>query len=110
MREQCPQSLHDYWNFREELTIKDGLILKREHTLIPPSLRKETLKTIHEGHLGIRELLQPEPPCYPWQILNSDLFEYNIKVIIISCYPTSTANFLSLDSSLALHRMRSSTI
>ena len=115
VREECPQSLHEYWNFREELTIEDGLILKRERLLIPPSLREETLKTIHEGHLGQekcllrarsavfwpgitkdivnlviccdacqkhqrkqqkQELLQPEPPCYPWQILNSDLFEY----------------------------------
>ena len=57
MREQCPKSLHDYWNFREELTIKDGLILKREHTLIPPSLREETLKTIHEEHLGQEKCL-----------------------------------------------------
>ena len=104
VREECPQSLHEYWNFREELT-KDCLILKRERILIPPSLREETLKTIHEGHLGQekcllrarsavfwpgitkdivnlvicsdacqkhqrkqqkQELLQPEPPCYPW--------------------------------------------
>ena len=90
-------------------------ILKRERILVPPAPREETLKTIHEGHLGQekclprarsavfwpgitkdvvnlvagcdarqkhkrkqqkQELLQPEPPCYPCQILNSDLFEY----------------------------------
>ena len=30
----------------------------------------------HQRKQRKRELLQPEPPCYPWQILNSDLFEY----------------------------------
>ena len=39
-REQCPQSLLDYWNFHEELTIEDGLILKQERIIMPPILRK----------------------------------------------------------------------
>ena len=43
MREKCPKSLHDYWNFREELTIEDGLIIKCECMLIPNSLREEIL-------------------------------------------------------------------
>jgi hypothetical protein len=110
-REQCPQSLYDFWNFREELTIENGLILKQEPIVMPPNLREEVLTTIHEGHLGQekcllraravfwpgimkdiikvieccdacqkhqrkqqkQDLLQPEPPCYPWQILNSDI-------------------------------------
>ena len=30
----------------------------------------------HQRKQQKQELLQPGPPCYPWQILNSDLFEY----------------------------------
>ena len=32
-REKCPKALHNYWNFREELIIEDGLIsiLARHH-------------------------------------------------------------------------------
>jgi len=51
-REECPQSLHYYWNFREELTIEDCLILKGDRIVIPPTLRPEVLNIIHHGHLG----------------------------------------------------------
>jgi len=55
-REECPQSLHDYWNFREELTIEDGLVLKGYHIVIPPT-RPEVLNIIHQGHLGQEKCL-----------------------------------------------------
>ena len=113
--EKCHKALHTYWNFREELTIEDGLILKQERIVMPTTLRRGTLNTIHHGHLGQekcllqarsavfwpgitkdvtnlvqncatcqahqrkqqkQQILQPEPPCYPWQILSSDLFEF----------------------------------
>ena len=114
-REKCHKALHNYWNFREELTIEDGLILKQERIVMPSTLRRGALNTIHHGHLGQekcllrarsavfwpgitkdvtnlvqncatcqahqrkqqkQQILQPEPPCYPWQILSSDLFEF----------------------------------
>ena len=114
-REKCPKALHNYWNFREELTIEDGLILKQERIVTPTTLRRDTLNAIHHGQLrqekclirarsavfwpGItkdvtnlgqncatcqahqrkqqkKQILQPEPPCYPWQIPSSDLFEF----------------------------------
>ena len=114
-REKCPVVLHEYWNFREKLTIEDGLILKGDRIVVPTSLQKEILSIIHQGHLGQEKcllrartsvfwpgltkdvvdlakecdpcqrhqnkqqkqpILQPEPPNYPWQRLNSDLFEF----------------------------------
>ena len=56
-REECPRSLHDYWNFREELTIEDGLVLKGDRILIPPTLSPEVLNIIHQGHLGQEKCL-----------------------------------------------------
>ena len=65
-REKCPPLLHDYWNFREELTVEDGLLLKGDRILIPPTLRPEILDIIHQGHLGQEKCLLRARTCVFW--------------------------------------------
>ena len=54
-REKFPQSLHDYRNFREELTIRDGLVLKGDRIVIPPTLKPEVLTILNQGHLATEQ-------------------------------------------------------
>ena len=42
-----------YWNYRDELSIEKGIILRGERIVIPQSMHKEMLKRIHNSHLGI---------------------------------------------------------
>ena len=35
-RSECPLPLCDFWNFREDLTIEDGIILKCDRIVVPP--------------------------------------------------------------------------
>ena len=51
-RKQCPQELWDYWTFRCDLVIEDGLILKRDRIIIPETLRGQILDALHTGHQG----------------------------------------------------------
>ena len=51
-RKQCPQELWDYWNFRCDLVLEDGLILKGDRMAIPKDLQENVLKAIHLGHQG----------------------------------------------------------
>ena len=51
-RKQCPAELWEYWNFRCELVIDDGLVLKGNRLVIPEELRTDVLKAIHTGHQG----------------------------------------------------------
>ena len=53
MRSECLKSLQDYWNYREELSIVDGLVLKGTCIIIPNQCRDELLAELHEGHFGI---------------------------------------------------------
>ena len=52
-----PQELHPYWNFREDLSVKDGLATKSSRLLIPYTLRLEVMEQIHEGHRGIEKCM-----------------------------------------------------
>lgn len=47
--------IHPYQNFKDELTVMDDIVLKRNRIVIPTSMRPEVTKLIHEGHLGIEK-------------------------------------------------------
>ena len=50
---EVPPKIQAYWTFCEELTIKDGLVLKGTRMVILKSNHKQILTMIHEGHLGL---------------------------------------------------------
>ena len=52
-RSQIPVFLHPYWNYRDELTIEMGILMKNSKVLIPETLRQKYLIQIHQGHQGI---------------------------------------------------------
>ena len=49
----CAESVRDYFNFREELAVIDGLIVKGHHVIIPSALENEALRLLHSSHMGI---------------------------------------------------------
>ena len=50
---QTPGSVQPYWNYRAELTVQDGLLLKNSRIVIPSCMRLEILDKIHAGYQGI---------------------------------------------------------
>ena len=72
-KKKCPKVLHNYWNFREELTIEDGLILKQERIVMPTTLRHDTLNTIQHGHLGQEKCLLRARSAVFWPGITRDV-------------------------------------
>ena len=52
-RSDCHKQLLDFWNYRDEITYIDGILLNGKKVIIPKECRKEMLEKIHESHLGI---------------------------------------------------------
>ena len=44
--------LHEFWNHREALSIKSGLITCCNRVIVPREMRPQMLQYIHEGHQG----------------------------------------------------------
>ena len=77
---EVPQEIQKYWTFREDLTIKDGLILKGMWIVIPEKIREDILKQIHEGHLGFNKCQMRAKETIYWPGLNDQL-----ENLILNC-------------------------
>ena len=46
-RNQAPAQVREYWNFRDELSVAKGLVLKGTKIVVPEVLRSEMLERTH---------------------------------------------------------------
>ena len=57
-RKDLDSELTPYWNFRDEISIVDGLLLKGDRIITPEQLRSQMLKILHSSHLGQEKCIQ----------------------------------------------------
>ena len=67
--------LHPYWNFREDLSVIDGLVTKNSRLLIPSTLRWKAMKQIHDGHQGIEKCMLKARESVLWPGISDDIWE-----------------------------------
>ncbi|CAG2195504.1 unnamed protein product [Mytilus edulis] len=72
-KEMLPDDIQSYWNFRDEITVIDGLLYKSQRIFIPKSLQREMLVKLHEAHLGIVKTKQRAREILFWRNMNSDI-------------------------------------
>ena len=53
---ELPRALWEYYQFREHLHTVDGVILYKNCTVIPPSLREHVLTVLHSAHQGMTSM------------------------------------------------------
>ena len=102
-RSQIPVSLHPYWNFRDELTVESGILMKNSKILIPETLKQKYLKQIHQGHQGIEACRSRAREFVFWVNINSDLKEMVEKCDICQSQQNSTASVQKYVSEVPPH-------
>ena len=50
----APDEVKEYFRYREDLSVCDGLILFKSRVLVPRSLRREVLECLHSAHQGVQ--------------------------------------------------------
>ena len=66
--EACP-----YFN---ELSVQEGILFKGSRIIIPVALRREMLRKVHEGHLGIESCLKRAREALYWPLMSSEIKDY----------------------------------
>ena len=84
-RSSVPDNLKDYWNYRDELTVKDGILLKNWK-----NLQLVYIDKIQAGHLGINKSLQKARDYLFWKGYTKNIIEAIDKCAI--CQENAPSN------------------
>ena len=62
-----------YYNFLQELSIVDGVIIKSNRVVVPTSLRGRMLQIIYERHMGIAKCRSRTCQALYWHKMNEEI-------------------------------------
>ena len=72
-RSEAPSPRRPYWNYRDELSIEDGHIVKGERIVISASMTKEILEKLHAAHQGAEKMKLCARSAVFWNGINKDI-------------------------------------
>ena len=75
-RRHSPRMARAYWDFRDELSTDDGLLLKGPRIVIPSCLHEEYLERLHYGHLSASKIQDNARQHLYWPGLDADITDY----------------------------------
>ena len=75
-RRYVPHLVRRYWDFRDELSTDDGLLLKGPRLVIPGELQEEYLYRLHKGHLSTNKVQENAKEHMYWPGINADIEDY----------------------------------
>ena len=81
-KKNLPTDLHEFWNHREALSIKSGLITCGNRIIVPKEMRAEMLQYIHKGHQGKERCLLWARNTVFWPKMTYDIQELIERYII----------------------------
>ena len=75
-RRHVPHLVRRYWDFRDELSTDDGMLLKGPRLIIPGELQEEYLSCLHEGHLSANKVQENAKQHMYWTGIDADIEDY----------------------------------
>ena len=75
-RRRVPNVAKYYWDFRDELSTDEGLLLKGPSLVIPATLRENYLQRLHEGHPSASKTILNARQHMFWLGIKADIKDY----------------------------------
>jgi len=74
-KNEVPIPVREYWNYREEISLHNGILFKGQRIIIPKAIRPEIISRSHTSHLGIESCLRKARDSVFWPRMSSDIKE-----------------------------------
>ena len=75
-RRHIPHLVRRYWDFRDELSTDDGMLLKGPRLIIPGELQEEYLSRLHKSHLSASKVQENAKQHMYWTGIDADIEDY----------------------------------
>ena len=75
-RRHVPRLARRYWDFRDELSTDDGMLLKEPRLIIPRELQEGYLSSLHKGHLSANKVQENATQHMYWTGFDADIEDY----------------------------------
>jgi len=108
-----PQSISTYYDYHDELSVQDGIVLRGERVVIPSSMRADMKRRIHAGHLGIKSCLRRARDVVFWPGMSSEIRQFVESCHVCATYCDKQPQYKKLYQcmmSAAVHGKRSEQI
>ena len=70
-----PLEVQDYFPFKEELTLQNGVIFKGDRVVIPLQMRAELRRKLHSSHLGVQTCQRRAQKVFYWPGMYKEIEE-----------------------------------
>ena len=90
------------FDYRDELTVQDGIILRGERIVIPSSMRREMKQSVHASHTGINSCLCRARKFIYWPGTSAEIRQY-----VESCDTCSSYSIIQSKEPLFMHEVPS---
>ena len=84
LKKQMPQEITNYWDFRHDLTLIDGVVMYMDRVVIPPKLRWRVTANLHSAHQGTSGMCSRAQSVVFWPGITSDI--ENARASCRSCH------------------------
>ena len=81
-KHKCAEDIRSFYDYRESLTIIDGMLLKDKRIIIPAGLHEQALENLHRSHMGIVKMKERASTSMFWPKIYND-----IENFLSRCHP-----------------------
>jgi len=75
-KSSVPATIAVYFDYRDELTVQDGILLRGERVVIPLPMCRELLQKVHAGHMGINSCLRRARELVFWPGMSAQIRQF----------------------------------